>query len=130
VRKALSGAAVAVLILAGPFCSPWAMAQAAPCKPVPMMETHTLPPYPAESKKAGEQGSVLLRVLVARNGHATRADVIRKSGFVRLDEAASIYVWRNYLWQPNKCGPSSADVRVVFKLDGSPEHAPVRTKGK
>jgi len=46
------------------------------------------PPYPAESKLAGEQGQVMLRVLTDAGGRPTRVEVHKSSGFVRLDEAA------------------------------------------
>ena len=101
-KKSLLAASAAALVLipvaAGLLWSP--VADGAVCKLDPVMSTHTIPPYPPESRKAKESGSVLLRVTVAKDGHATRADVAHKSGFVRLDEAAAIYVQQNYLWQP------------------------------
>src|SRR4051812_33275704 len=87
VKTVLPGAFSAALVLMplGLLWSPAAMAQrAATCKPDPVRATHTLPPYPQESLKAKETGTVLLQVTVAANGHVTRADVAHGSGFVRL----------------------------------------------
>ena len=46
------------------------------------------PDYPAQSKRLGEEGRVVLRVLVDRQGRAERIDMQKSSGFERLDEAA------------------------------------------
>jgi len=54
------------------------------------------PPYPALSKRLGEQGQVLLRVFIEANGTATRAEIARSSGFDRLDTTAreTVLRWR------------------------------------
>ncbi|MEJ1960185.1 MAG: TonB family protein [Gammaproteobacteria bacterium] len=46
------------------------------------------PHYPAESRRSGEEGLVVLRVLINELGRADRVEVERSSGHVRLDEAA------------------------------------------
>ncbi|HEY1283093.1 MAG TPA: TonB family protein [Steroidobacteraceae bacterium] len=46
------------------------------------------PLYPAESRRSGEQGLVVLRVLVDESGHVAKIEVERSSGFARLDDAA------------------------------------------
>ncbi len=46
------------------------------------------PEYPAQSKRLGEEGKVVLRVLVNQQGLAERIEVQKSSGFARLDEAA------------------------------------------
>jgi protein TonB len=46
------------------------------------------PEYPAISKRLGEEGVVVIKVLVGVDGRATQADVVTSSGFPRLDEAA------------------------------------------
>jgi len=46
------------------------------------------PLYPAESRRSGEQGLVVLRVLIDEAGHVAKIEVQRSSGFTRLDEAA------------------------------------------
>jgi periplasmic protein TonB len=52
------------------------------------------PVYPQESRSQGEQGRVILRVLVTLDGRAERVDVRRSSGFSRLDESARETVGR------------------------------------
>jgi protein TonB len=52
------------------------------------------PKYPPESKRTGEQGLVVLRVLINELGRAARVDVERSSGFARLDAAARMAVER------------------------------------
>jgi len=48
------------------------------CKPV----------YPAMSKRLGEQGRVVVKVVVGADGLPQKVDIKRSSGFERLDEAA------------------------------------------
>lgn len=54
------------------------------------------PTYPAASRRAGEKGTVLLRVLVDGSGRPKDVQVARTSGFSRLDEAAidAVRRWR------------------------------------
>jgi protein TonB len=47
-----------------------------------------LPDYPPISKRMGEEGKVILRVLVNEKGLPERVDVRQSSGSARLDEAA------------------------------------------
>lgn len=46
------------------------------------------PDYPIGAKRAGEQGKVVLRILIDEKGLPERVDVQQSAGFVRLDEAA------------------------------------------
>ncbi len=52
------------------------------------------PDYPISAKRAGEQGKVLLRVLVDEKGQPERVDIRESAGFARLDEAARQAVLR------------------------------------
>ena len=54
------------------------------------------PSYPTLSKRLGEQGKVLLRVLIGQDGAAQQAEVKQSSGFDRLDNAAltTVLRWR------------------------------------
>lgn len=56
------------------------------------------PDYPISAKRAGEQGKVVLRILINEKGLPERVDVQQSAGFARLDEAAR-----------------SAALRAVFK---------------
>jgi periplasmic protein TonB len=54
------------------------------------------PVYPALSRRMGEQGRVVVRVLIGADGTAQRAEVRSSSGFERLDQAAlqTVLRWR------------------------------------
>lgn len=54
------------------------------------------PPYPAASRRMGEEGEVRLRVHVDTTGQAQQIEVYRSSGFPRLDQAAldTVKQWR------------------------------------
>lgn len=54
------------------------------------------PPYPFMSKRLGEQGRVVVRVLIGLDGTAQKADVKQSSGFDRLDQSAlaTVLRWR------------------------------------
>jgi len=52
------------------------------------------PRYPPESRRSGERGVVILRVLIDELGHAARIEIERSSGFARLDDAARAAVQR------------------------------------
>ena len=59
-------------------------------------ETVIDPEYPVESRRRGEQGTVLLRVRVGRDGLPIEIDVERSSGYRQLDRAAreAVLRWR------------------------------------
>lgn len=46
------------------------------------------PAYPAMSKRLGEQGKVMVRVLIGVDGRAQKAEIRQSSGYERLDQAA------------------------------------------
>ena len=54
------------------------------------------PTYPPASRRAGEQGTVRLKVLVDTSGRASNVAVTQTSGFPRLDQAAveAVRKWR------------------------------------
>ena len=132
------------LAIADPTPSPHAptgvIAPAAPAPPVaaPMTEAHPAtarvqlpssdadylqnpkPAYPPLSKRLGEQGKVLVRVLIDVDGKAQTADIKQSSGFDRLDQAAlnTVLRWR---YVPGKrAGVTEAmwfNVPINFVLD-------------
>ncbi len=61
------------------------------------------PAYPALSKRMGEQGKVMVRVLIGVDGAAQKAEIRQSSGFERLDQAAlnTVLKWR---YVPGKRG--------------------------
>ncbi len=63
------------------------------------------PRYPSESRRAFEEGLVILRVLIDESGHAKPSMCIDPAGIPRLDDAAreaveravfpAVYGWRD-----------------------------------
>ncbi|WP_386342136.1 energy transducer TonB [Xanthomonas citri] len=58
------------------------------------------PSYPAAALRAGQQGTVLLRVLVGTDGRPAEVSVQTSSGHRMLDLAARSQVLRNWRFQP------------------------------
>ncbi|MEY4725657.1 MAG: hypothetical protein RLZ36_284 [Pseudomonadota bacterium] len=54
------------------------------------------PAYPRASRRLGEQGTVIVRVLINTQGLPEKAEVRTSSGFIRLDQAAleAVQRWR------------------------------------
>ena len=79
------------------------------------------PVYPPLSRRLGEQGKVLLRVRVGRQGQAVAVDLENSSNFERLDEAARQVVAR-WRFVPARRGEETVEatviVPIVFRLEG------------
>lgn len=58
-------------------------------------------PYPALSKRMGEQGRVVVRTLIGTDGHAQEVQLAQSSGFERLDQAA-LKAAREWRYVPGK----------------------------
>jgi protein TonB len=61
------------------------------------------PTYPPTSRRLGEQGTVIVRVLIGADGLAQEAELRKSSGFDRLDRAALETV-RKWRYVPGKRG--------------------------
>ena len=59
------------------------------------------PAYPAQSRRMGEQGKVIVRVLIGVDGLAQKAEIRKSSGFDRLDESA-LNTAKNWRYVPGK----------------------------
>ena len=96
---------------APPIPAPVAAAPVAPPPPpkveLPSSDADYLqnpkPTYPPISKRLGEQGKVVVRVLIGVDGTAQRAEIRQSSGFDRLDQAALTTVQR-WRYVPGKRG--------------------------
>jgi protein TonB len=96
---------------APPVAAPVAAAPVAPPAPakveLPSSDADYLqnpkPPYPAISKRLGEQGKVIVRVLIETNGVPVKAEIRQSSGYDRLDQTAmaTVLKWR---YVPGKRG--------------------------
>lgn len=81
----------------GEPAGPLTEAAAADTAPTPLGYATRHPvPYPALAKRRGEQGTVLLRVLIGSDGAPQRIEIERSSGSVLLDRAAreAVLKWR------------------------------------
>jgi protein TonB len=99
-------------------------AEQSPAPPVP--ETANMkvnrrvdPVYPPASRRAGEEGTGVYRVLVDPNGRAQDVSVVTSSGHPRLDEAAMTAI-RKWAFSPAMQGgqavQSYTKVQVKFEL--------------
>lgn len=77
------------------------------------------PTYPSASRRAGEEGTVRVKVLVDEKGRPRDVQVAKSSGFSRLDEAAleAVRKWR-FVAATNGTSAIQAwtQVAVTFKL--------------
>lgn len=123
-----SPAATPVTVPPAPTFSEPAVPVAAPPAPVqtqPRFDADYLsnpkPPYPGISRRLGEQGRVVLRVLVAADGLTQSVQLHTSCGYARLDDAALETV-RRWKFVPAKLGnePVAATVLVpiIFSLKG------------
>jgi len=82
------------------------------------LRTHTFPPYPVASKRAGEQGSEIMQVFIGTDGLVRNVAVVTSSGFPGLDEAGRTWVKQHWRWQPphQSC---STPVRLDWRLSNS-----------
>jgi len=86
---------------------------------IPAYYRNPKPDYPAEAKKLGQEGVVLLRVEVDGKGSVASVTLRQSSGFPMLDEAAQKVV-STWLFKPGRLAgiavSTSVDVPVRFKL--------------
>lgn len=85
------------------------------------------PRYPMDSRRAHEQGTVVLSVLLSTDGRVSDVSVARSSGFARLDRAALDAV-RDWRWSPLMRDGSPVMVRGMVTIpfilqggDGGPD---------
>jgi len=82
--------------------------------------SNAAPRYPDAARRSGEQGTVTLRVHVARDGAASRVAVEKSSGSPHLDAAAleAVKAWR---FAPARRGAEAIEswilVPIVFRLE-------------
>ena len=77
--------------------------------------SNPVPEYPGSSRRLREQGRVILRVLVRRDGTAAQVQVRTSSGYARLDGAARDAVLR-WKFVPAKRGAELLEEWVLIPL--------------
>ncbi|RLU02445.1 MAG: energy transducer TonB [Ketobacter sp.] len=79
------------------------------------------PRYPSLSRRRGEEGTVILELLVLKDGSVENVTIKESSGFPRLDKSAMEAV-RRWKYNPAKRGGQAIDYRylqpVTFSLQG------------
>jgi protein TonB len=79
------------------------------------------PRYPLAARRFGEQGTVMLRVLVTAEGLPARVDLEKTSGSMHLDSAA-IEAVKGWRFTPARRGNEAVEgwvlVPIVFRLEG------------
>ena len=80
------------------------------------------PDYPPTSRRLGEEGSVILQVLVGTDGKVQDGKIKTSSGFSRLDEAALKHALRAWRFTPGTEDGAPVtvwhSVKVTFKIEG------------
>ena len=80
------------------------------------------PDYPPTSRRLGEEGSVVLQVLVGVDGEVKDGKVQTSSGFERLDDAALKHALRAWRFTPGTEDGVPVQtwhsVKVTFKIEG------------
>lgn len=88
----------------------------------PKFKRRFQPEYPPTSRRLGEEGSVILQVLVGADGKVQDAKVQKTSGFPRLDEAAIKHALRAWRFTPGTEDGKPVTVwhsiKVTFKIEG------------
>ncbi len=109
-----------------PAAPPPAPPQPAPPRPAPPAPVtppvfdaaylnNPAPAYPMESRRAREEGEVVLMVMVSEQGRATSVSVHQSSGHVRLDRAAVAAV-RRWRFVPAQQNGQPRAARVLVPL--------------
>jgi protein TonB len=82
--------------------------------------THTTPPYPPNARRNGQEGAVVLHIMISAQGDVTSATVSRTSGVPELDQTAVNWVIGHWKYRPatdnGVAVVSASDARVVFSL--------------
>jgi len=85
-----------------------------------IMNTHTIPPYPAPAVRGGIQGTVTLRLEIDADGNVGAATVAKSSGSAVLDDAAVAWVKAHWRYRPATDGgtavASTTMAAVAFNL--------------
>jgi protein TonB len=79
-----------------------------------------LPPYPAASRRLGEEGVVIIHVRIGRDGRVLAATLAQSSGHPRLDAAALAHASATWRFTPalfaGVAVEATRDIKVDFRL--------------
>ena len=86
----------------------------------PRYQVNGPPHYPRLARKRGQEGTVILQVLVNSQGRVDELEIELSSGFALLDRAAATAV-RKWVFEPGQLGEEKVQMRVrvpvTFRLD-------------
>ena len=74
------------------------------------------PPYPALSKRLGEEGIVRLNILVNPDGSVARLEIAKSSGYPRLDEVALKTVQSSWKFEPARQAGKPIQAWVIVPI--------------
>lgn len=74
------------------------------------------PPYPALSRRLGEEGVVRLNILVNPDGSVARLELAKSSGFARLDQSAMDTVQSSWKFEPARQDGSPVAAWVIVPI--------------
>jgi len=74
------------------------------------------PPYPSLSRRQGEQGIVRLNILVNPDGSVARLDLLKSSGYPRLDRSAMETVQSSWKFEPARQGDTPVSAWVIVPI--------------
>ena len=120
---ALAATAASSFVVAPPAASPAVASPLALAAPLPVVGArfdadylrNPPPVYPAASRRIGEEGRVVLRVMVSAEGLPLSVEIKQASGFRRLDEAARAAVER-WRFVPARRGATAIESSVLVPL--------------
>ena len=116
----ISMAFVALAFAASPV---WAEDAACPKEPKGIYRTHGTGPYPIDSFRRGEQGTVILTVHLGKDGSPATVDISHSSGASSLDYSAKNYIEHHWRWEPQQAGCPPFDpflIGAIFAIGPVP----------
>ena len=88
---------------------------ATPARPADYL-ANPKPPYPALSKRLGEEGTVRLNILVNPDGSVAQLELLESSGHPRLDRSAMATVRSQWKFEPARQGGRAVAAWVVVPI--------------
>lgn len=82
---------------------------------IPLYRKNPPPGYPRAARKRGYQGTVVLSVLVNKNGRVANLWVFTSSGYMLLDNAAAKAV-KKWFFEPGKMGNRNVEMWVKIPI--------------
>jgi TonB family protein len=90
-------------------------------KDVKIIRIPSGPDYPPEPAYVRKDETVVLDVVLSRQGAITAVNILRSSGDSRLDDFTSQFIRRNWRWyppiDPRTCGTTEAHVSIAIEFE-------------